>query len=238
MALQTVHDQNIAFRVTDELRAAIHAGELAPGERLVERKLAGQLGVSHIPVREALTKLAEEGLIERLPRRGARVAALTERDLEEISSLRTLLEQFVVVRVQEQWAQDLEAPLRDIVTGMVEATERGDTALMFELDRRFHEQLWELADHRLLMNITAALRSRINGFLRAANAALEPSAQVAHAHSHAELLDAIASGDPDIARATMAEHIAAGAARIAAADHAPEPGDHVPSPSSDSHQGT
>lgn len=220
MALRTVPDQNIASRVTDELREAIHTGELAPGERLVERKLAEQLGVSHIPVREALTKLAEEGLVERLPRRGARVAALTARDLEEISSLRTLLEQFVVVRVQQQWDDRIESRLRKIVAAMVEATKRGDAARMFDLDRRFHEQLWELADHRLLMNITAALRSRINGFLRAANSALEPAAQVAHAHAHAELLDAIAGGDPDAARSAMAEHIAAGAARIAAADQA------------------
>lgn len=218
MALRSVPDRNIGTWVTDELREAIQTGELVPGERLIERKLAAQLGVSHIPVREALTKLTDEGLVERLPRRGARVAALSARDLDEISSLRTLLEQFVVVRVQEKWDSQVEARLRKTVASMIEATQRGDAARMFALDRRFHEQLWELADHQLLMTITAQLRSRINGFLLAANSALEPQARLAHAHSHAELLDAIASGDPDRARSAMSDHITAGADRIKAAE--------------------
>ena len=57
--MQTVSAQNVAKQVTEELRDAIYAGELKPGERLVERKLAARLGVSHIPVREALARLAE-----------------------------------------------------------------------------------------------------------------------------------------------------------------------------------
>src|SRR5690606_314708 len=110
--MRTVSDQNIAEQVTDELRAAIHSGELAPGDRLVERKLAERLGVSHIPVREALTRLAEERLITREPRRGARVAALTAQDLEEIASLRTALEQFMAIRVQERWTDASAARLQ------------------------------------------------------------------------------------------------------------------------------
>lgn len=214
MALKSVPDLNVADRVTVELREAIFSGDLAPGSRLVERKLAERLGTSHIPVREALTRLTEEGLVERLPHRGARVAALTSRDLEEISSLRTLLEQFVVVRVQAEWDAKTEARLRKTVQQMVDAAERGSSARVFELDRRFHEQLWELADHRMLMTITSQLRSRITGFLRAANVALDPEARVAHAETHHLIIDAIASGDPERARAVMAEHIGEAAARL------------------------
>lgn len=218
MALRAVPDKNLASGVTDEIRAAIQAGDLAPGERLVERKLADTLGVSHIPVREALAKLADEGLVERLPRRGARVATLTAADLEEISSLRTLLEQFVVVRVQRQWDERTETRLRKIVDSMVLAAQRGDTARMFDLDRKFHEQLWELADHRLLMGLAAQLRSRINGFLLAATRSLEPDERVAHAQSHGKLLAAIASGDAELARQAMADHIDTAARRIETTD--------------------
>ena len=98
MALKSVPDQNVADRVTVELREAIFSGDLAPGERLVERKLAERLGTSHIPVREALTRLTQEGLVERLPHRGARVAALTSRDIAEISRLRTPPELFALDR--------------------------------------------------------------------------------------------------------------------------------------------
>ncbi len=127
MALKSVPDQNVADRVTVELREAIFSGDLAPGERLVERKLAERLGTSHIPVREALTRLTQEGLVERLPHRGARVAALTSRDLEEISSLRTLLEQFAVVRVQDAWDPAKEAKLRKTVQQMVRRRRRAAT---------------------------------------------------------------------------------------------------------------
>lgn len=214
MTLRTVSDENLSSRVTGEIRGAIQRGDLAPGERLVERTLAERLGVSHIPVREALAKLAEEGLVERPPRRGARVAKLSTVDLEEISSLRTLLEQFVAVRVQERWDDDTERRLRKTVASMVSAAKRGDSARVVELDRKFHEQLWELAEHKLLMGLAAQLRTRINRFLWAATVALEPAARINHAKSHAELIDAIASGDPELAKSAMADHIAIAAQRI------------------------
>lgn len=204
--MRSVTDQNIAEQVTDELRAAIHSGELPPGERLIERKLAAQLGVSHIPVREALTRLAEERLIIREPRRGARVAALTARDLEEIASLRIVLEQFMALRVQERWTEDSAARLQGIIAAM-EAAEVGDMDEVLRQDRAFHETLAELSEHRFLTEVSAQLRGRITGFISAANAALPEAEQAEHVRSHRQILDAIASGDPDAARDVIAEHV-------------------------------
>ncbi len=171
--------------------------------------------MSHIPIREAFRELAEEGLIEKLPRRGARVASLTEKDLEEISSLRTVLEEFVVNRAQQHWTPEREAQLRSIVTQMGKAAEQDDTTLMFQLDQQFHETLWEFADHQLLLNISSQLRNRISGFLVAANLALLRDDRMAHANSHGLLLDAIASGDSERAAEAMADHIASARERIA-----------------------
>jgi DNA-binding GntR family transcriptional regulator len=211
--VRSVSDQNIAEQVTDELRAAIHSGELAPGERLVERKLADRLGVSHIPVREALTRLAEERLITREPRRGARVAQLSAQDLEEISSLRIVLEQFMAIRVQERWNEDSAARLGAIIQAMSDAAP-GDIDEVLRQDRLFHETLADLAEHRFLDELSGQLRGRITGFLHAANAALDPAEQEEHVRSHQQIVDAIASGDPDRAQAVIAEHVTRAVRRI------------------------
>ena len=114
-ANEPLPDQSLADAVVDRLRAAISSGMYSPGERLVERRLAHEFGISHIPLREALARLTEEGLVVRLPRRGARVASLTPRMLEEVSSLRVVLEQFVVRRLKGRFTSEAHAGLQAIV---------------------------------------------------------------------------------------------------------------------------
>lgn len=206
-----------------ELRAAIVSGRYEPNARLVERRLAAELGVSHIPIREALARLADEGLVEHRPRRGARVAALTPEDIVELSSLRVLLEQFVVERVQQRLTPAREAELRKTLSSMAQAAKRKDVGRVFALDERFHEQLWAQAEHGMLLELATQLRRRINAFLRAATAALDPDELAEHARSHDVLLDAIASGDPDVARDAMADHIETATARVLRTHEAHEP---------------
>ncbi|MFE9105030.1 GntR family transcriptional regulator [Actinomadura geliboluensis] len=207
MKLQPLADDSLTDRVAGRIRDAIHEGRYPPGARLVERTLAAELGVSHIPVREALVRLTDQGLVERAPRRGARVATLTPRELEELSSLRIVLERFVVTRVQERLTAMAEKELRRVVASMRQAAARGDFRRVFDLDQRFHERLWELADHQMLGEVVTGLGGRIGAFLRAATAALELDALEEHAASHDELLDAILSGDAETGCAEMTRHI-------------------------------
>lgn len=207
MALNNLTSSSISDTVTMELREAILAGEFEPGARLIERHLATQLGVSHIPVREALARLSEEGLVEREPRRGARVAELGRVELEEVSSLRSVLERFVVERVQARWQPGHEERLREIVGEMAQAAAAADVDELFVLDRRFHEALWDMAEHSVLAGIASQLRGRINSFLKAANAALEPDELQRHVQAHEDLIVAIASGDLTAAKRSMTEHI-------------------------------
>ncbi|WP_345763403.1 GntR family transcriptional regulator [Diaminobutyricibacter sp. McL0608] len=216
MPLRNLSEDNISTKVIDELRAAIQNGELEPGTRLVERKLAERLGVSHIPVREALAILTEERLIEREPRRGARVASLSRKDLAEITSLRIVLEQFVARRVQERWTAKTEKQLRKITASMTKAATLGDRDTMFELDRQFHETLWEMSEHQLLVELTARLRGRLNGFLRMANKLLEIEQMQGHSEAHIAIVEALAGDDEVLLDATIAEHIQAAADRIEA----------------------
>ncbi|HEX7134511.1 MAG TPA: GntR family transcriptional regulator [Iamia sp.] len=214
MTFQPTPSTSVVDHVVDELRRAIYAQRLKPGERLVERQLAADLGVSHIPVREALARLTEEGLLERLPRKGCRVTTITVEDLDEFASIRILLEQFVAVRVQERLTPESEAELRQIVEAMIVAAAADDVEEVIRLDEQFHRRLWALADHKLLSDLSGQLRSRINAFLYAATLSLSGSELKQHAESHVRLLDAIASRKIRVARAATSEHITTAMDRI------------------------
>jgi DNA-binding GntR family transcriptional regulator len=212
--IQPLPDQSLADAVADRLRQAIHDGEYTPGQRLPERVLSERLGVSHIPVREALTKLEDEGLVVRQPRRGARVAQLSPKSIAEVSSMRVLLEGFVVRRVSERWTPRAERDLLRIADRMIAAAEKGDAAGVLDLDHRFHGRLWQQADHSILIEVAAHLRGRINSFLRATIQTLSPDELVQHAMTHRALTQVIASGDADAAAEAMRSHIEAAAERI------------------------
>ena len=101
---------------------------------------------------------------------------------------------------------------------MTAAAERGSTKTIGELDVRFHETLWQLADHELLLEVAGGLRGRIERFLRAANAALAPDELRQHARAHVELVELLASGDGAAVAAAMRRHIEQGSERVARAE--------------------
>ncbi len=214
-ATDPLPDQNLADAVADRIRTAIWSGQYQPGDRLVERRLAHEFGISHIPLREALARLTEEGLVERLPRRGARVASLTPRMLEEVSSLRVVLEQFVIRRLKDRFTPEAYLELQGVVDRMVKAAEDHDLVRVHEIDQEFHQRLWELTDHTLLVELAAQMRSRTSHFYRAAAASLGPDEVRRHADSHQQLLDVIASGDRRAAERAMQHHVEQAAKRIA-----------------------
>lgn len=206
--------ESLSDYVVGVLRKEIYAGTLAPGSRLVERSVGERFGVSHIPVREALARLVDEGLLEHLPRRGVRVAELDHLAVEEISSVRVLLEQEVVRRVQAHWTPDAERVLRQTVKDMIAHARSLEADQVFAMDCLFHEQLWQLSESAVLTELATMLRSRVNRFLLAANRALSPRELTRHAGRHAQLLDTIASGDAERAAQAMQEHIQIATRRI------------------------
>jgi DNA-binding GntR family transcriptional regulator len=217
---------SVAGHIEEQLRSAIYDGTLAPGERLIERELAQQFQVSHIPVREALARLAEEGLVEHFPRRGARVAQIDDHTLGEVEDIRIQLELLVVARVQERWTPEAERELRSMVDEMVVRAKAREADEVFRIDRDFHTRLWELSDHGILMELAGLLRSRINRFLLAAYRAMSTNALRQQAVSHRVLLDAIATGEVRTAQNAMRQHIDVAASRMVARtprDRSPRP---------------
>ncbi len=213
--LNPVSQRTLGDEAAERLRSAIRSGTLPPGTRLVERELAERLGISRIPIREAIQQLVEEGLVKKIPHRGTFVYAPSYDELEEIASLRVVLERFVVERVMAHWQPHQEAYLRQIVEDMWHAASQEDRQRVFELDTQFHYALWQIADHSILLEVVSGLRSRISRFLYEATIALPPSELEAHVAGHEDFIETLKSGDMMVAKnAITDEHILGAKDRI------------------------
>jgi DNA-binding GntR family transcriptional regulator len=191
----------------DQLRNAIRHGKLAPGTRLLERNLAEQLNMSRIPIREALQILINEGLVVKIPRRGTFVYAPSEQEIEEITWLRVRLERAVIERAIARWTPEHERALRGVVDDIKGAAAQKAYLKIFELDLKFHQQLWALADHRLLLEYVSSLRSRIGRLFYLAMLFQENIPADTDLSRYEEMIEALASGNMHEAQAAMTEHI-------------------------------
>jgi len=156
----------LADVVTDDLRDAIIAHELEPGRRLAEDDLANQMGVSRGPVREALARLEREGLIVIERHKGARIASWGKSDVEEIFSLRLVLEQLAI-----EWAcKNATAADIDALEGVIKefrnlGEKQRNSKNVSRLDLEFHSAIFNAAHHDRLYRAWEILRSQIHSFL-------------------------------------------------------------------------
>ena len=144
--------------VFNTLRKAILKGELKPGERLMEIALAERLGVSRTPVREAMRKLELEGLVVMIPRRGAQVANITEKDLNDVLEVRIALENLSIenacTRMTEEQLEELWNAAKNFEATMAE----GNLVKLAEADVAFHEVIYKSSDNRRLNQVLNNLR--------------------------------------------------------------------------------
>lgn len=142
---------NLRDHIGRRIKNAILSGVFQPGERLVETAIAEQLDVSRAPVREALAALEQEGIVTHVPRRGYFVVDFTEKDIEEVYSLRLLLETEALRRAIERASQEDLAELQSLVDDLGEAAlQKSDPETIVALDMSFHESICRLADHSRL----------------------------------------------------------------------------------------
>lgn len=198
--------QNLRERAARALRAALVTGQMRPGVVYSAPALARRFSVSSTPVREALLDLAKEGLVEAVPNKGYRVLELSERKLDEITEIRALIEIPTVARLAGRVGAAQLAELRPLAQAIEDAAATGDLIAYIEADRQFHVRLLGNAGNDHLVHVVEDLRarSRLYGLRRLA----ERGALVESAREHHALLDLVASGDADAARALMARHIA------------------------------
>lgn len=192
-------------QVADALRAALIAGELEPGEVYSAPGLAARFGVSATPVREAMLDLVREGLVDTVPNKGFRVTEVSERQLDEYTQIRELIEIPVLAGLARTAERGQLEALRPQAQEIVTAAARGDLIGYLEADRRFHLALLAMAGNEHLVAVVDDLRkrSRLFGLQELAAAGkLESSGQ-----EHLELLDALIAGDEKAVRACMTRHL-------------------------------
>jgi DNA-binding GntR family transcriptional regulator len=206
-SLEPIANHTLCEVATHRLREAITSGVLPPGAPLVERELAQSLQISRVPVREAIHRLAEEGLVKKVSRRGAFVYRPSRKEIEEISSLRLVLEKLAVERVIARWNPEHEACLEEIVDAVRRAALCRDRDAVFEQEMRFHVALWEMADHGILLEVLSSLRTRLNRYLYESTRTLPASCLEARADGLEGLFEALKSGDVARAQEAMARQI-------------------------------
>ena len=152
--------------VTDDLRQAIITHELEPGRRIAEDELALQMGVSRGPIREALMRLEREGLVITERHKGARVASWDDADIQEIYSMRSVLEVLAIEwACKNATALDIEA-MEDVLHNYAKLTEKQRTpSVVSSIDLDFHTALFAAAHHDRLLQAWTVLRSQILAFL-------------------------------------------------------------------------
>ncbi|MDD6037489.1 MAG: GntR family transcriptional regulator [bacterium] len=140
------------------LREAILRGDLLPGERLMEIQLASRLGVSRTPIREAIHMLEKEGLAIIIPRRGALVAGMTEKDMRDVLEIREALEELSVQVACDKITPEQIALLKENMIKFEESLKSEDLRTMAKADEEFHDVIYQATDNPKLVNMLNNLR--------------------------------------------------------------------------------
>lgn len=210
-------------QVTTRLRDAITSGALRPGERLNQAELAKRLGVSRMPVREALRRLEAEGLVTLQPYRGAVVAAPSAHELREIYEIRIALEGLALRLAVPRMAADTLARMEATLRRM---DDEADSGTWLALNAHFHDLLYADSERALLLEHIANLRNKSDRFLKLFAARRD---RTAHAQEeHWEILRACRERDAAAACRRLQAHLQSTIASLSDTLNADEAPDEAP----------
>jgi DNA-binding GntR family transcriptional regulator len=204
--LTPIESSSIAGLAYEQIRALILSGEMAPGARLSQLELAERLAISRTPVREALRRLAGEGLVDALPQRGFRVADLGLDSVMRRLEVRQLLEPGIArVAAQHATPKDVAA-LREAIAQEERAE---DVVEVHDSSRSFHINLARATHNDELVNILDSMWIIEVGRRLLARRAFAPRWRAADISEHTAIADAVERRDAEEAEALMREHIGA-----------------------------
>ncbi|QUW78759.1 GntR family transcriptional regulator [Streptomyces mirabilis] len=207
-ARPVVQRASVRGQILDALRAALVAGELAPGQVYSAPVLGERFGVSATPVREAMQQLALEGAVEVVPNRGFRVVRRGTRELAELAEIRALLEVPVVLRLARTVPAARWAELRPLAEAAARAASAGCRATYAECDRAFHRALLALAGNDQLVQFADDLHRRAQWPLAGGPVPRGRADLMADAAEHIALLDALTAQDLPVVQSLVREHFA------------------------------
>jgi DNA-binding GntR family transcriptional regulator len=190
----------------EALRAALANGELAPGQRLIEADLAAALSMNRAGVRAALIELAGEGLVERVPNRGARVRVVSVAEAVAITECRLVLEGLCAAKAAQRATDEQVGVLTELGDRLRRAVADADPLTYSELNRQLHRLVREYA----AQPVAAGLLDRLNGQLvrHQFRLALRPGRPQVSLPEHLAIIDAIARRDAPAAEAAARAHLA------------------------------
>jgi len=196
----------IRDHILESLREAILTGELKPGERIVELEMAGRFQSSQGPVREALQRLAEEGLVESRRHRGTFVSALSYGEMGEIFAVRRTVEEMSARRAAMEMSSEQLANARALVSSMHEAAAANDFLKLVDADMAFHRYICECASQPVLLRVWNILTNHIRRFVTLSHPKYFPDLEELAA-THDPLLESLEQRDPIRAGELFVEHI-------------------------------
>lgn len=202
--------------LTRDVRAAILAGEFVASQRLVEADLTTRFGASRSAVRLALVNLANEGLVERLPNRGARVRSVSIDEAIEIVEVREGLEALCARKAAEQLTPEDEEELRAIRAGIESAVVGGHLMEYSRLNQEMDRALLAISGHELAAELLERLwaQSARHQF----RLAFQPGRAEESGPQHIAIIDAVLARDPDAAEAATRAHLRSVIERLRRAD--------------------
>ncbi|MBE3556710.1 MAG: GntR family transcriptional regulator [Firmicutes bacterium] len=198
----------LSDRVCDVLREQILSGVFTPGERLNEVKLAHKLGVSRAPVREAILQLANEGLVEIHPHRGAFVRSIEEQELKEIAEVRALLEAAAARELVEAGLHpEIELLLTQQLDAMQKAVANDDKAQLMQAHLAFHEVIVKNTQNRVMRTLLLQMRDQIATFIRLGHLHFIEESVESLVKDHQQLLQVMQQGDGPTIEKAYRNHI-------------------------------
>lgn len=195
----------LGVQVFETLKEQIVSGVLAPKAQLSEVELSGRLGVSRTPVREALIKLTEEGLVQIIPQVGTFVAPISLESVRQAQFIREHLECGLIVEAAKSIDQGTLRRLRENLEQQGRAAKDDDLDRFYELDESFHASLASLAGHDVVWRIIQQSKVHMD---RLRHVSFRIPHHMDHLiGQHEAILDAVAAGDTDAAQQTLRGHL-------------------------------
>lgn len=187
------------------LREAILRGNLKPGERLMEIQLAKKLGVSRTPIREAIRKLELEGLVVMIPRKGAEVAKITEKDLNDVLEVRCALEELAVeLACRNITAEQIER-MKQLLDEFKSAMSGNDVTSIAEKDVAFHDVIFTSTHNRRLIQLISNLSEQMYRYR--VEYLKNPQGHAQLVKEHEEIIDNLERKDVEQAKKNIKKHI-------------------------------
>jgi DNA-binding GntR family transcriptional regulator len=192
--------------VGERIRAAILAGDFAPGQRLVEAELCEMFHATRGTIRAALIDLAHDGIVERIANRGARVRAVSVEEAIAITEVRMVVEGLCAAKAAERITEEQVTELRELGRRMQEAVRAGEVMTYSQLNHELHDRIRDIGAQPVAAEVLVKLRAR--NVRHAFRLALRPGRPQVSLPEHLAIIDELCARSPDGAERAVRRHLA------------------------------